>query len=290
LDKLLSFKLFYFDDGHLNFEETYRNRKINRNLYFICGYSIDNKNLREFNENISSIKKRFGLEPDEPIKWNLKDDKIEQFYKKRGKDLKRKSLLSKADDIRTELLNLFCDERYNTALYLSAIVEIGKGKKKQFNQRCFTNVLQRILMHCDDTEFFHFVFLDFYKEDATDMADSYSMGYHYGKDTENNQYSGGSLSEKGFCEAVYFGKTIYNQLLQMADLVAGCSRDYLEFCLTDGVKVFNDVLRFFAIIMDKFYPLKNTGLPFRAGIVISPDNYYEKLEKGFKEIRKLSSP
>ena len=289
MDNFSSFKLFYFDDGHLNFEETYRDRTKKRNLYFISGYSIYYKDLRKFNEKISLIKKRFGLEPEDPIKWNLRDDRIKQFYNKRGKISKYKHLLSKADDIRTELLNLFCDVRYNTALYLSAIVEKKKGEKKVFDQRCFTNLLQRISMHCDPTEFFHFVFLDFYKEDTTDMAESYSLGYHHGRDTENNKYRAGSLSKKGFCEAVYFGKTIYNQLLQMADLVAGCSRDYLEFCLTDGVKVFKDVLRFFPIIMDKFYTFKNTGLPFRAGIVISPDNYYEKLENSFKEIKELSS-
>lgn len=285
MDNFSSFKLFYFDDGHLDFEETYRNRTIKRNLYFISGYSIDYKNLRKFNEKICLIKKRFGLEPEDPIKWNLRDHRIEKFYNKRGKISKYGHLLRKADDIRTELLNLFCNVRYNTALYLSAIVEKKKGEKKVFHQRCFTNLLQRISMHCDPTEFFHFVFLDFYKEDAIDMAESYSLGYHHGRDTENNEYTAGSLSKKGFCEAVYFGKTIYNQLLQMADLIAGCSRDYLKFCLRDGAEVSGIVPDFFTIIMDKFYPLKGTGSPFRAGIVISPDNYYEKLENGFKEIK-----
>jgi len=268
-------KRFYFDDGQFSFREGIKKRQ----LYFIGGYSIDFDKEKELEAEIISIKNKYNLNPRHPIKWNLKDEKIVNYYK--DEEQIYHSLFNNSDEIREELLDIF--SKYEITLFISGIVRLkGTGKPRKSYQRCFTNLLQRIAMNVGITDNCHCVFLDFFKEDATAMAECYSSGYHFGKDTEGNTYIAGSLSEKDLSQSLYFGKTIYNQFLQLADLVTGCTQDFMEYCIKN--KEFKRVMKFFPKIMDKFHKSPE-GNPFRKGIIISPDDYYGKLEKGFDQIK-----
>ena len=270
-------KRFYFDDGQFSFWEGLKKRQV----YFIGGYSIDFDKEKELEKDIISVKRKYNLNPRHPVKWNLKDGKIVSYYK--NENTLYQSLFKNSDKIREELLDIF--SKYEITLYMSVIIRMKqKDKPKMSYQRCFTNLLQRIGMSVGFTDNYHSVFLDFFKEDATAIAESYSSGYHFGRDTEGNPYDCGSLSRKNFSEAIYFGKTIYNQFLQLADLVTGCTQYFLEYCLKD--KEFKMMMKFFPKIMDKFH--KNAdGNPFRVGIVISPKTYYEKFERVFKQLKEL---
>lgn len=273
-------KRFYLDDGQFSFRE----KIFKRELYFIGGFSIDFDKEKDFEAETISIKENYNLKPRHPIKWNLKDEKIIKYYNENDETQIYDSLFSNSDEIRGELLNLLDREEFNITLFLSAIVRLkSKDKPKKSYQRCFTNLLQRIAMNVGLTDNCHCVLLDFFKEDATAMAKCYSSGFHLGKDTEGNDYTAGSLSEKGFSQSLYFGKTIYNQFLQLADLITGCAHDFLEYCIKN--KEFQTVVKFFPKIMDKFCQDPGSDSPLRRGVIISPDSYYRKIEEGFEEVR-----
>lgn len=273
-------KRFCFDDGRFSFWE----KIFKREFYFIGGYSIDFDKEKDIEAEVISIKDKYNLKPRHPIKWNLKDDKVIKYYIDNDEKKIYDSLFKNSDEIRGELLDLLSREEFNITLFLSAIVCLKREDKPMKSyQRCFTNLLQRLALNAEFTDNCHCVFLDFFKEDATAMAECYSSGYHFGKDTEGNEYTAGSLLEKGFCQPLYFGKTIYNQFLQLADLVTGCAEDFLEYCIKN--KDFQRVVKFFPKIMDKFCKDPGSDIPFKRGIVISPDDYYGKIEEGFDKVQ-----
>ncbi len=275
-------KRFYLDDGHFSYREKFWK---DLDVYIISGYSIGLEKEKELEHKIKVVKEKHNLSIRHPIKWNLKDTGIEKYYKERNENKLYEDMLKKSDDIRDELLKIIADQQLGIFLYASLIVRMKKKEKplKSF-QRCFTNLLQRISMHVEKTDDHHEIFLDCFKEEETSaLAMSFSCGFYEGKDTEGNIYTAGALKDRGFYQTIFFSKTLYNQHLQLADLVTGCFTDFAEYCFKE--KDPRKVFRFFPTIMNRFYTAK--GTPFRIGIVASPDSLYAKLEKGLETIRQV---
>jgi len=283
-------KHFYFDDNQFSLGGLFK-----RPVYLIAGFLIGADKERELEEEIVLVKKKYELDRRHPVKWNLRDTSLKKYYKNIDEDKKYAILVRNSDNIRGDILDLLSKEELGITLFMSGIIqrkridkmrEKKKNKKKYgsgiFYQRCFTNLLQRICMEVDIAGGQHSVFLDFFKEDATGIANCYSSGFHFGEDPEGNEYSAGTLEERGFSQSLYFGKTIYNQFLQFADLITGCSKCFLEYCLLG--KDSGAFRLLFPKIMD-FFRADRNGNPFGRGIVISPREYLPDLKEGFERIR-----
>jgi len=275
-------KRFYLDDNQFSFTE----KLIRREVYLISGFSVGFEQEHELEQKITEVKKEFGLERRHPVKRNLQD--LRKYYSERHEEALFDNLLKVSDDIRSSMLKTLSSGNLKTAVLVSAIVRlIPKGKPGLSYQRCLTNLLQRIANNTDAAELSHSVFLDFFKEDSTAIAACYSDGFHFGKDSENNIYRAGSLESKGFSQCLYFGKTIFNQFLQLADLVTGCSKDFIECCLKK--KDFGRVTKFFPLIMPLLLKEGGTNKPLRVGLVIAPSVYYKPLEEGYNQVLKQIS-
>jgi len=273
-----SSKSFYLDDNQFSFTENLRSREV----YIIGGFSVGfDKEERELEQQITAVKQKFGLEKGHPVKWNLRD--LKKHYDEKGEDELFRNLMDRSDEIRSDLLGILSKEDLGISAFVSAIVRLKRRDKPGISyQRCLTNLLQRLAMNVDSTDQYHSVFLDFFKEDSSEIAACYSNGFHFGRDPEGNSYMAGSLAEKGFSQCLYFGKTIYNPFLQLADLVTGCSKDFIECCLRK--KEFGRVCKFFPIVMNRLWKDPGTKKPFKYGLVIAPQKYYEPLEEGYAQV------
>ncbi len=270
-------KRFYLDDNQFTFTEKLRSREI----YIIGGFSVDFQKERELEQEITAVKQRYGFEKRHPVKWNIKD--LKKYYAEKNEEQFFDNLMKASDKIRFELLDILSMERFNIAVFVSAIVRLKRKDKPAISyQRCLTNLLQRLAMNVGITDDCHAVFLDFFKEDSSEIAACYSDGFHFGKDPEGNPYTAGSLAAKGFSQCLYFGKTIFNQFLQLADLVTGCSKDFVECCLRK--KDFGRVCKFFPLVMPRLWKEPGTDRPFRRGLVIAPPEYYKPLEEGYAQV------
>lgn len=158
--------------------------------------------------------------------------------------------MSVSDEIRLDLLKILSENDLDISAFVSAIVRLKRKDRPGISyQRCLTNLLQRLAMNTVPTDHYHSVFLDFFKEDSSEIAACYSYGFHFGKDREGNIYNAGPLADKGFSQCLYFGKTIFNQFLQLADIVTGCAKDFIECCLRK--REFDRVRKFFPLVMNK---------------------------------------
>jgi hypothetical protein len=180
-------------------------------------------------------------------------------------------------------LTILSKDGLGIAVFVSAIVRLKRKDKPGISyQRCLTNLFQRLAMNAGNTDNCHSVFLDFFKEDSSEIVSCYSDGFHFGKDPEGNPYTAGSLADKGFSQCLYFGKTIFNQFLQLADLTTGCLKDFLESCLR--TREFSRVCKFFPLIAPKLWKEPVTNSPFKRGLVICPPEYYKPLEEGYARV------
>lgn len=275
-------KRFYFDDSQFSFMDKLRPREV----YLIGGFSVGFEQEHELEQKITEVKQEFGLERRHPVKWNLQD--LRKYYSERHEEALFDKLMKVPDDIRSSLLSTLSSDNLKTAVFASAIVRLKtKSKPSLFYQRCLTNLLQRLAKNTCSAELSHSVFLDFFKEDSTAIAACYSEGFHFGKDPEGNNYHTGPLSGKCFSQCLYFGKTIFNQFLQLADLVTGCSKDFIECCLKK--KDFGRVSKFFPLIMPLLLKETGTNMPLKVGLVIAPAVYYKPLEEGYNQVLKQIS-
>jgi hypothetical protein len=256
-----------------------------REVYIIGGFSVGFDKERELEQQITAVKQKFGLEKRHPVKWNLRD--LKKHYHEKGEDKLFRNLMDRSDEVRSDLLGILSKEDLGISAFVSAIVRLKRKDKPGISyQRCLTNLLQRSAMNVDSSDQCHSVFLDFFKEDSSEIAACYSDGFHFGRDPEGNSYKSGSLAERGFSQCLYFGKTIYNQFLQLADLVTGCSKDFIECCLRE--KEFSRVCKFFPIIMNRLWKEPRTKKPFKYGLVMAPQEYYEALEEGYNQVLRES--
>lgn len=242
---------------------------------------MDFEQEHELEKKITEVKQEFGLERRHPVKWNLQD--LRKYYSEKNEEALFDKLMKASDDIRSSLLNTLSSGNLKTAVFVSAIVRLkSKDKPSLSYQRCLTNLLQRLAKNTDRAALSHSVFIDFFKEDSTAIAACYSEGFHFGKDREGNNYHTGPLLDKGFSQCLYFGKTIFNQFLQLSDLVTGCSKDFIECCLKK--KDFSRVTKFFHLIMPLLWKCPDTDRPFKRSIVIAPVEYYKALEEGYDRV------
>jgi hypothetical protein len=235
---------------------------------------------------VEKIKKRHG-HPRAPIKWNLKD--LKELYRKQHQKELYERLVASSAEWRAELFN--CLAAADCALLISCIEGYGakrdvlKKRKDDLTRYIFTNGLMRFGLHVRGAKpAYAQLVLDWPDKGISKPFDSeYADAYDHGKTSDGNvTYQCGRLSSLGFADSVMFTNMPQCQMLQIADLIVGATREFLECCL--GKKERGQGLNCLKAVRDKI-----RGAPGNIvgrGLIVSSGNaeFLGRVKQGVKEL------
>jgi hypothetical protein len=208
-------------------------------IFAFGGYFIQLERLDEFQKRIGEVKEKYSLLSHSPIKWNLKDSGLVQFYDPRRwlNPESHKHLLQVSFDIRRDLLALLAE--FDARVFLSARYDAHwrETSHMEYYGWAFENLFQRVGLFCKRMETQNcrqssVMIVADWPQGGVDKSlfEIYMGGYHYGRGLATNQrYFSGPVSQYRFLESLTHGSTLHSGPLQIADLVVGCSRSFLSW-------------------------------------------------------------
>ena len=247
--------------GFLDNTEIYvgDNRADNRpDIYVFGGYFVEHKRIEELQGRIAEIKTEYGLEAHYPVKWNLRDNTLKDFYQKQGLDDIYEHLMDSSDSIRRSMLKLISG--FDAVVMACGLYRLYKDTEQRDCYRwAFENLLQRIglMAQSRDTKRYPnaslMIVVDWPQTEVSKcLFDIYYSGYHMGKAVDSGQsYYSGPLSSHRFADFLCHSSTLHSGPLQLADLVAGCIKDFLSWCYTGEGK--QRAQRFFKLLAWNIY-------------------------------------
>ncbi len=185
---------------------------------------------------IEAIKTRYGGHSFAPVKWNLKD--LKKLYHGKDRAPVYDRLLETCRDWRREVFS--CLAQSDCVLLVCCIEGYSprrrtlRERKNELTRYTFSNGLMRYGLHAKENKPLRAqVVLDWPDKGQTSVFDEeYASAYARGKSADGSvEYSCGKLSRLSFSDAVFFTKMQHSVLLQVADLVVGATREFLECCL-----------------------------------------------------------
>ena len=214
-----------------------------QDVFMFGGIIVEQEQEAPLRKQIEDIKEKYGPRR-APLKWNFRD--LKDVYKRADADTLHKDLLNSSREWRTELLRLAiaadlklvlaCIEAYSLER------KIIKLRKQSIAQYAFSNALQRVALHSKQSDASSCeVVLDWPdKGDPQPFCREYAAAFKDAKTTEGHPYHSGPLSGLGFTDTPMFQNMENSSLLQLADLVVGAVREYIEYSLgkrSDGLGV-----------------------------------------------------
>jgi hypothetical protein len=204
-------------------------------IFLFGGLIIDHDAECKLQADVERIKKIYSY-PNIPIKWNMKD--LRDLYESKGMLDLYKRVIMKSRLWRTEIFK--CLSATNCVLLVACIEgysskrRILKERKEELSRFNFANGLMRFGLHVSEYKpNAAQVILDWPDKGLSKPFDSeYGAAYYDGKTIDKkNTYRCGKLSSLKFADSVFFANMHYNIMLQIADLIVGATREFIECCL-----------------------------------------------------------
>jgi hypothetical protein len=241
----------------------------------IGGYAIPRDNVRPLLTKIQEVKSKHGLDPHCPVKWNVHDlDKALAAHDLIGqKDI----LVDRSNALRTDLLDALTAA--GTTIFVSAIHAYSEKKQVLGKTRqdlvgySFRNLLMRAGLFCREQAGGRRVdiLLDWPEaNNRTPFTTEYHTGWRYGRSGQEDtgvKYECGALADIVFAPAPAFAGTDFEPRLQLADLVVGSSREFINFSLGKAKETSFGVQRF-KCLMPNLY--RRGGQILGGGVTVSP--------------------
>ena len=239
-------------------------------VLLIGGFVGDEDQLNCLQENLIQIKFEYSEDPSFPLKWNFKD--LKKHFKKIDRLDLYKSLLGESDNWRTAMAQSIVE--CEVCLVVSCLLCKGlcrdalKATRDDLTSAAFSNGLQRFAMHAkEESSSVAEVILDWPdKGQPGPFNDEYEAAFYSGMSLSGVNYHSGPLSTLGFSDAVNYCTMTSSGLLQLADLVVGTSREFVD--VVEGRKKVGLGMELFKTMAPRFrgYPNDIVG----RGFVISP--------------------
>jgi hypothetical protein len=261
----------FFDDTELVVDDD----DYHPDIFVYGGYIIEQGRLSEFQERICTIKEDYGLLGYSPIKWNIRDDALSKFYN-HANGLNPNSfntLVDKAPSMRRDLLALLSE--FNATIMVSARYDKSKNPETlaTYSLWAFENLLQRMGMMAQfpdqGKKFPGLMVVADWPSTALEkgLFNVYVGGYHYGYGLSTNQnYFSGPLKQYGFSDCLFHASTMHSGPLQVADLVAGCCKDFLHWAWKGERR--QRIEGLFDLLIERFYRNPN-GIIHNAGFILT---------------------
>jgi hypothetical protein len=254
--------IFYGDDTEFVSHTSIRK---SQDVFCVGGFGIEDfKSIRKIEELIESVKIAYKVPLDLPLKWNMKDTKVEKLYREKGYDKLHKQILKDFDDIRMDIMREL--PNLDIRVIVSSIRSLGFQSKNQLYEWAFTALLQRFGLSAAG-ELVNFIVLDWESERRDVYCEVYQNGYYKGEGKRGESYFSGPLRNLPAIPYLSFSVTVYNPILQLADFIVGCTGDFLKVCYTGRSN--KKVKTFFPFVKECFNR-SPSGEILKWGLIVQP--------------------
>jgi hypothetical protein len=206
--------------------------------FVIAGYAVPSTQVNSLVRRAMDIKGELMENTNVPIKWNVRD--LERALKLHELSELLPKIREKSNEVRKALLESLC--RSGATLFLSVILAYSNKRqvlgesKDDLVRYSFSNFLMRAGLFCkenSDTDVQLIVDWPDKGQRHVFVEEFYS-GWKNGKSVtaaESITYHCGPLSSLGFRAGPLFGVTDVDVRLQLADLLVGTCRSFINYCM-----------------------------------------------------------
>lgn len=222
---------WYADNSELN---GIREARIPDILLF-GGYAIEGGQEIAVRESVEDVRERNFGSRRAPVKWNFKD--LKSHYEKQGQMELYERILHSSKEWRSEIMETI--KKYDIKIIMSCLQtysirrEVIKDLKEELSGYAFSNALMRFAICVKKSGASHAeVILDWPdKGVARPFNREYAYAFNTGKSEKGIPYYSGPLRNIGFSDSIRYASMNHTTLLQVADIILGATREFLECAL-----------------------------------------------------------
>ncbi|MCA1536069.1 hypothetical protein I6F21_26390 [Bradyrhizobium sp. NBAIM03] len=246
-------------------------------ILVIGGYAIRRDMTVGLLERVKAFKAKHGLDSHCPVKWNMRD--LDRPLAAHGLENQKQILIENSDAIRTDLLDALTTA--GAVIFVSIIHAYSNNKqvlgktKQDLVGYSFGNLLMRVGLFCKDSAGGRRVdsLLDWPEaNNRAPFTSEYHTGWRYGRSGPEQggvKYQCGPLAQIAFAPTVAFAGMEFEPRLQLADLVVGAGREFINYSMGKSKKEAFGVQRFKALLPHLY---QANGQTLGRGITVSPTN------------------
>jgi hypothetical protein len=268
--------MFFFCDN----SEFASATSVNNDTFCIGGFMAELQQVKLIEKVIDNIKNNHNIPPQLPIKWNMRDDRLSRAYQATLGEARIKQILAHENDtIRQEIFNEL--DSTEVVVIISAVRKLSQTSKKSVLRVSFRNLLERYgleIKNGDTANNVNFIVLDWDNDQRNDFCEIYDHAYRKGE-----SYFSGSLGNIGYSlPYLSFSVTQYNPLLQLADLIVGCTADFLRACSRNETQR-DEIRKLMQVMLPKFRQ-SPSGEIFNWGLIIRPADLEHQARDGLLKV------
>jgi hypothetical protein len=189
----------------------------------------------KFRANVEAVKANY-YDARAPIKWNFKD--LKRTYEAHGISQHYEPMLEKSKEWRREVFEVLaasdCTIIVSVVQSHSIKKDVIKDVRPDLVRYAFSNCLMRVGLHAQEKKPIRCqAILDWPENgDSTPFDQEYASAYREGRTPDRAvTYRSGALRDLAFADSVGYANMRHTTLLQVADLVVGATREFLECAL-----------------------------------------------------------
>lgn len=205
-----------------------------QDVFCIGGFGISSiDSIPKLEQLIESVKSDYGIPPDLPLKWNMRDTKLEQLYKEKKQEKLLKKARQESASMRKEIIARLPElgVRVIVSSMRNLKTWLRNEPKNQLYEWGFTAFLQRFGL-ASKGDPVSFIVLDWESDRRDIYCGAYQNGYYKGTGRMGEPYISGPLQSLPVMPYLSFSVTVYNPLLQLADFVVGYAGTLIAWCYT----------------------------------------------------------
>ena len=219
------------------------------NMILFGGIVVSQENEKKLRAAVESAKENFGHKR-LPVKWNFKDLKTK--YEEQGHSAQYQTALEKMHELRKAIFENISTVDFS--IIVSAVLGYSTDKKvlvdlkHDLSRHVFSNGLMRYAQHVKETSPSRAeVILDWPDGGNSKPFDTeYASAYNTGKSKDGVPYMSGALEDLGFNDSANYTRMPHSTLMQLSDLVVGCTREFMQHALNEeqcghGVKLLGSI-------------------------------------------------
>jgi hypothetical protein len=200
---------------------------------------------------MEKVKKSYEIEPEFPVKWNMRD--LKKFYEKQERSDLYKVLLDDSKEWRSQIFRQAVDVDFTIIVALikahSTRRRVIKRNRERLTRYVFIDALMRVGHHVKEMESSSTeIVLDWpEKKQLRHIFDEeYQSALINGVSCEGQKYHCKALKGLGFSDSVLFTSMKANSVLQFCDLIVGATKELVNLALekekdTFGIECMREV-------------------------------------------------
>lgn len=244
------------------------------------GVFVSRKDEIQISELMRDLKSQYTGR-DMPVKYNLKS--LKDKYQRFDRDEEFRRLVANFDDWRRSLIQEVV--KYDIKIFVSCIENKLAEQKQQkeikenLSSFMFANALMRVGLHVRQKRMeYTQVVLDWPEGSEPNPFDKeYYYAYNRGCNSSQIEYYCGKLCDLGFDKTLYYARCNHSNILQLADIILGATRHWVETELESRPYSIGKELA--QMFMPKFYRYQSKILGYGINVASNNDQLKDELSE-----------